>query len=208
MDTPAYSIALTGGIASGKSAVAERFAALGASVIDADQVARELVARGSPALEEIVAVFGHAVLAADGTLDRAALRERIFAAAEARTRLNAILHPRIRAELHARACALAPDRYALLAIPLLAENHAQYAWADRVLVVDVPRELQLARLLARDRIAPHLAHAMLDAQASREQRLAIADDIIDNSTSLAALDRTVQALHARYLALAQARARG
>jgi len=202
-----FSIALTGGIASGKSAVAERFAARGANVIDADRVARELVARGSPALAEIVALFGHGVLAADGTLDRAALRERIFAAADARARLNAVMHPRIRDALRERAQAAGSARYNLLAIPLLAENQAHYAWVDRVLLVDVPRELQLQRLIARDRVDAGLAQAMLAAQASREQRLALADDIIDNTGSIATLDARVAALHARYLELAQGRRR-
>lgn len=207
MTVTPFSIALTGGIASGKSAVAERFAARGANVIDADRVARELVARGSPALAEIVALFGHGVLAADGTLDRAALRERIFAAADARARLNAVMHPRIRDALRERAQAAGSARYNLLAIPLLAENQAHYAWVDRVLLVDVPRELQLQRLIARDRVDAELAQAMLAAQASREQRLALADDIIDNTGSIATLDARVAALHARYLELAQGRRR-
>lgn len=207
MTVTPFSIALTGGIASGKSAVAERFAARGANVIDADRVARELVARGSPALAEIVALFGHGVLAADGTLDRAALRERIFAAADARARLNAVMHPRIRDALRERAQAAGSAGYNLLAIPLLAENQAHYAWVDRVLLVDVPRELQLQRLIARDRVDAELAQAMLAAQASREQRLALADDIIDNTGSIATLDARVAALHARYLELAQGRRR-
>ena len=197
-----FTVALTGGIASGKSAVSERFAALGANVVDADVVARELVAPGSPALAEIVAAFGNGVLAADGSLDRRALRERIFENDEARGRLNAILHPRIRATLRERAQATREGSYALLVIPLLAENREAYAWVDRVLVVDVPREVQFTRLIARDGVTPKLADAMLDAQAMREQRLAMADDVIENNRSLDDLDHNVAVLHERYLALA------
>lgn len=197
-----FTVALTGGIASGKSAVSNRFGALGANVIDADIVARELVTPGSPALAEIAAVFGDDVLAADGSLDRRALRERVFENDAARARLNAILHPRIRAALRERAEATREGSYALLVIPLLAENRAQYAWADRVLVVDVPRAVQHARLVARDGITPALADAMLDAQATREQRLAIADDVIENDRSLGDLDERVALLHERYSALA------
>lgn len=198
-----FTVALTGGIASGKSAVSERFAALGANVVDADIVARELVAPGAPALEEIATTFGSDVLSADGSLDRRALRERIFDDDGARMRLNAILHPRIRGVLRERAQATREGSYAMLVIPLLAENREPYAWVDRVLVVDVPRAVQHARLIARDGITPALADAMLDAQATREQRLAIADDVIENNDTLAALDEAVHALHAQYRALAE-----
>jgi dephospho-CoA kinase len=170
-------------------------------VIDADLVARELVERGRPALQEIVAAFGADVLDTEGVLDRRALRERVFADAAARRRLEGILHPRIRDALRQRASAPC-DTYAMIVVPLLAENAAQYAWVDRVLVVDVPREAQLARLLARDAVSPATAKAMLAAQATREQRLAIADDVIENDRSLADLDDAVGALHARYLAMA------
>ncbi|MGN6520452.1 MAG: dephospho-CoA kinase [Dokdonella sp.] len=201
-----YTVALSGGIASGKSAAAERFAALGAHVIDADLVARELVEPGEPALQEIVANFGAGVLTAGGALDRRALRERVFTDAAARRRLEAILHPRVRETLRQRAdepC----GSYAMVVVPLLAENAEQYAWVDRVLVVDVPRETQLARLLARDGISPATAEAMLAAQASREQRLAIADDVIVNDGSLADLDAAVAALHERYAWAAATRLR-
>ena len=198
-----YTVALTGGIASGKSEVERRFMASGAAVIDADQIARELVEPGQTALTEIVSVFSASVLTADGRLDRHALRERVFANAEARHRLEAILHPRIRAEMKSRAKRAAGD-YVMLAIPLLAENPGAYAWVDRVLVVDVPREVQIERLLQRDGITMALAEAMLAAQANRDQRLAIADDIIDNSGPLAALDVVVAALHQRYRILGTA----
>lgn len=195
-----YAVALTGGIASGKSAVAERFAALGVAIADADIAAREVVQPGATALAEIVEAFGADVLDASGALDRRAMRSRVFADATARRRLESILHPRIRALLRQRSVeATAP--YALVVVPLLVEG-GRYEWIDRVLVVDVTRDVQKARLVARDGITPELADAMLDAQASREQRLAAADDIIDNSGTPADLDAKVQTLHAQYLARA------
>jgi len=201
-----FTVALTGGIASGKSAVSERFATLGANVVDADIVARELVAPGSPGLAEIAAAFGDDVLAADGSLDRRMLRERVFEDDAARGRLNAILHPRIRVTLRERAAATRIGSYALLVVPLLTENRDQYDWVDRVLVVDVPRSMQHARLVARDGITPALADAMLDAQATREQRLAIADDVIENAGTLTELDDAVRALHERYAGIEARRA--
>jgi dephospho-CoA kinase len=198
-----FTVALTGGIASGKSEAARRFAALGASVIDADDVARELVQPGTPALADIAAAFGAQMLDANGSLERTEMRALIFGDAEARRRLEAILHPRVRAEMLARTDA-ANGPYALLVIPLLVET-AGYDWVDRVVVVDLPRELQLARAIARDRMAPSLAEAMIDAQASREQRLAAADDVIDNGGTPDALDAQVVALHRKYTALAATR---
>jgi len=198
-----YTVALTGGIASGKSEAARRFAALGATVIDADVVARELVQPGMPALAEIAAAFGPQMLDESGSLERAEMRTLIFGDAEARRRLEAILHPRVRAEMLVRTDA-AKGPYVLLVIPLFVET-AGYNWVDRVVVVDLPRELQLARAIARDRMAPSLAEAMIDAQASREQRLAAADDVIDNSGTTNALDAQIAALHARYVELAASR---
>jgi dephospho-CoA kinase len=204
MQAPAYVVALTGGIASGKSAVTERFEKLGVEVIDADRVARELVAPGQPALDEIASAFGADVLDADGTLDRRRMRERVFADPSARRRLEAILHPRVRTELHERA-RLSTAPYVVLAIPLLAESEG-YDWIDRVLVVDVPRETQRQRLIARDGITPQLADAMLYAQASRERRLAIADDVVDNHGALSDLDAQIATLHRRYLSEARRQA--
>ncbi|MGB0134070.1 dephospho-CoA kinase [Dokdonella sp.] len=195
-----FTVALTGGIASGKSAVETRFAARGVDIIDADLVAREVIAAGTEGLAEVVAAFGSDVLAADGTLDRGAMRERVFADPDARRRLESIIHPRVRDAMRE---ALAGSRaaYAMLVIPLFVES-GEYAWVDRVLVVDVPREMQVARLLKRDGITRELAGKMLDAQATREQRLAVADEVIDNSGDLAALDDAVETLHQRYLELA------
>lgn len=195
-----FTVALTGGIASGKSEVERRFAARGVEIIDADIVARDVIAIGTPALAEIVEVFGVAVLGANGTLDRKAMRERVFADPDARHRLESIVHPRVRKVLE-EAAANVRSSYGMLVIPLFVES-GEYQWIDRVLVVDVPRETQIRRLLARDGITVALAEAMLDAQASREQRLAIADDVIDNNASLDALDGVVETLHQRYLSLA------
>jgi dephospho-CoA kinase len=201
----AFAIALTGGIASGKSATADRFARLGVPVFDADVIARELVVPGQPALAEIAAAFGAQMLTAAGELDRARLRARVFADAAARQRLEAILHPRIRAELlaHAQACTAA---YCILAIPLLVECRADYAWVNRVLVADVPPALQLQRLLHRPGIDRITAERMLGAQAPHEQRLAMANDIIDNTGPLTALDAVVARLHRLYLARTNAQA--
>ena len=198
-----YIIGLTGGVASGKSAVAAEFAVLGVHVADADLAARDAVAIGSPGLAAVVAAFGSKVLDASGALDRAAMRRRIFEDATARRTLEGIVHPQVRAALHAE-CEAAPGPYAIAAIPLLAEGGGRdaYAWLDRILVVDVPRETQLARLLRRDGIDEALAEGMLAAQASRAQRLAIADDIVVNDGSLEDLDRHVAALHTQYRALA------
>jgi dephospho-CoA kinase len=196
-----FTVALTGGIASGKSEAARRFAALGASVVDADLVARELVQPGMPALAEIASAFGGQMLDETGSLERAEMRALIFGDTAARRRLEAILHPRVRAEILVRTDA-AKGPYVLLVIPLFVET-AVYDWVDRVVVVDLPRELQLARAIARDHMAPSLAEAMIDAQASREQRLAAADDVIDNSGTPGALDAQVAALHERYATLAK-----
>jgi dephospho-CoA kinase len=197
-------IALTGGIASGKSATAQRFMQHGVPVFDADVAARDLVAAGQPALAEIAAAFGRDTVTAAGELDRARLRQIVFADAAARKQLEAILHPRIRARLieQVRACR---EPYCVLAIPLFAECRAHYAWVDRVLCTDVPRPVQLDRLLHRPGIDAATAQGMLDAQVSREERLALADDAIDNTGPLSALDAAVARLHRRYLALAAAR---
>lgn len=199
-----YVVAMTGGIAAGKSTVARCFEAFGIGVHDADVAARDVVAPGGAALAEIESVFGSSVLDATGALDRRAMRERVFADAGAREQLERIIHPRVRTWLQWRA-----DRdrgpYCVLAIPLLAENRAAYAWVDRVLLVDAPEPMQLERLMRRDGIAGDVAQRMLAAQASRAQRLAIADDVIRNDGDEAALQSAVATLHTRYLALAAAK---
>ena len=205
--TRILTIALTGGIAAGKSTVTRLFQQQSTIVFDADVIARNLVERGTPALAEIAATFGDDMLTASGELDRRQLRERIFADADDRRRLEVILHPKIRAEMRGQvASCTAP--YCLLAIPLLAESFENYTWVDRVLVIDVPREVQIARLMQRDGMTLDHAQRMLDAQATREQRLALADDVIDNSGALVTLDSIVRKLHRRYLALVDERTLG
>ncbi len=195
-------IGLTGGIGSGKSEVSRLFAEHAAPIIDTDVIARELVRPGQPALEEIVSAFGQGVLDARGQLDRAALRERVFSDPAQRRRLEAILHPRIRRRaLELAAGANAP--YCVLVIPLLAETGNDYP-LDRVLVVDAPEDLQLQRVQARDDLTPAQTRAILDSQAGREQRLAIADDVIVNDGGLERLREAVSALDRHYRELAAA----
>jgi dephospho-CoA kinase len=196
-----YVIALTGGVAAGKSAVSKRFEALGIHVYDADIASREVIALGTQGLQAITDRFGHDVLDASGQLDRAAMRKRVFGDDEARRALEAIIHPRVRARLHEQVLS---DRgpYCLLAIPLLAENIDHYRWVDRVLVVDAPEAMQLDRRVRRDGIDEGLARRMIERQATREARLTLAHDIIENSGDEAQLDLSVAQLHARYLDLA------
>lgn len=200
---PVFAIGLTGGIASGKSAVEAAFVQLGIEVVDADRVSRDLVEPGQPALAEIVQRFGIEVLDEQGRLDRPALRQRIFASIEERQALEAILHPRIRAEIHRR-CMAATSAYVIAAIPLLTEGGARHAypWLARILLVDVSLQTQLQRLMARDGIDATLAERMIAAQASRDARLAIADDILRNEDSLEALQQRVAGLDALYRGLA------
>jgi dephospho-CoA kinase len=203
----AFVVAVTGGIASGKSAACAVFARLGIAIADADAIAHALVAPGAPALAEIVAAFGAQVLDAAGGLDRARMRELVFADPAARARLEAITHPRIRTEL-ARACADAPGPYAIADIPLLAESSPEprthYPWLQRVLVVDAPVALQRERLLRRDGVDAGLAERMISAQATRARRLAIATDVLVNDGGLDALEAAVRRLDARFRALAAA----
>lgn len=202
MNARPFVVAVTGGIASGKSAVTRRFQALGVPVHDADVAAREVIEPGTPGLQAVVQAFGPDVLDRDGRLDRPAMRRHVFADDGARRKLEEIIHPRVREWLHDRAMAQ-HDPYCLLAIPLLVENMDAYRWVNRVLVVDAPQATQIARLVERDGIDAALAQRMLDRQASRAERLAMADDVIDNSGDEAALDDTVMALHRRYLAQAR-----
>lgn len=196
-------IGLTGGIASGKSEVTRRFEALGIHIADADVAAREAVAIGSDGLADVVDMFGAGVLAADGSLDRPAMRVRVFNDPDARKRLEGIIHPRVRELLHAT-CANATTPYAIAAVPLLAESGGRkaYPWLKRILVVDVPEALQLQRLLQRDGIDEELAREMMSVQASRQQRLAIADDVLVNDGALDQLDAHVAALDRLYRTLA------
>ena len=195
-----YRVALTGGIASGKSTVADLFAALGVPVIDTDVIARQVVEPSQPALAEIAATFGPDVLDADGRLDRRRMRERIFADPDAKRRLEAILHPAIRAEMEQQSMA-AQGPYQVLVIPLLTEG-GRRDHVDRVLLVDVPEELQIQRLMMRDGVSHEQAQASLNAQATRAQRLALADDVIRNTGRVDGLREQVAELHGKYLRLA------
>ncbi|QKT03033.1 dephospho-CoA kinase [Ectothiorhodospiraceae bacterium 2226] len=196
-------IGLTGGIGSGKSAVAARFAQFGVPVLDADELAREVVQPGQPALHEIVQAFGAEVLQADGQLDRARLRRLVFGNPEQRRRLEAITHPRIRAAMRARLAQLVAP-YCVVVIPLLLET-GQTDLVDRILVVDASPELQLQRAQARDGLPPQDIQAIIAAQVARPERLAAADDLITNDGTLADLQAQVDALHPRYLGLARER---
>jgi dephospho-CoA kinase len=193
-------IGLTGGIASGKSTVAQRFAELGVPVIDADESARIVVAPGSPGLAEVIGKFGENLLTTDGALDRPSLRNLIFSDPGRRHELEAILHPLIRADMEHRA-SVASGPYLVMAIPLLIENGGRER-VDRVLVVDVDEELQLKRLMERDGGTMEQAKAILAAQANRAIRLQFADDVLPNVGSLSELRYGVDQLHRRYLGLA------
>ena len=194
-------IGLTGGVASGKSLIQTAFESHGVPVLDADHVAREVVAPGQPALAEIAATFGADMLLPDGALDRRRMRERVFGDAAERQRLEAITHPQIRARMRAwLAVQTAP--YCMLSVAILVEARMNDL-VDRVLLVDAPVAQQLARLKSRDNIDEALAHAMLAAQATREQRLAVADDVIENGGALDFATTAVAQMHAYYLDLAR-----
>ncbi|WP_165460424.1 dephospho-CoA kinase [Atlantibacter sp.] len=195
-----YTVAITGGIGSGKTTVANKFAQLGVAVIDADIIARNVVEPGKPALETIARHFGATMLLPDGTLNRRALRERIFANPEEKAWLNALLHPLIQRETQDE-MARATSAYVLWVVPLLVENQLHHK-ADRVLVVDVEPETQIIRTMQRDNVSRPHAEQIIAAQVSREARLAIADDVIDNSGRSDAVDAQVKHLHQRYLQLA------
>lgn len=195
-----YTVALTGGIGSGKSTVADAFSCLGINVIDADILARQVVEPGTPALAAITEHFGHNILTTEGELNRRALRERIFTNPEEKTWLNALLHPLIQQETQ-RQLRQATSPYVLWVVPLLVENKL-YERADRVLVVDVSRETQLLRTMQRDNVSQEHAENILAAQATREARLAVADDVINNNGTPDAIASDVARLHAHYLELA------
>lgn len=194
-------IGLTGGIASGKSTVADFFAELGAAIIDTDVIAREVVVPGSPALGEIREQFGDGVIRADGTLDRGEMRRIVFADNARRHALESILHPRIRDET-LRQADVAEGPYQIIVVPLLVDSPFQ-EFVDRILVVDCNPDEQLERLLQRDVGDMRQAKRIIAAQASRDERLAIADDVIDNSGALAETRERVEQLHRYYLQLAE-----
>ncbi|ADD75898.1 CoaE [Pantoea ananatis LMG 20103] len=196
-------MALTGGIGSGKSTIAGYFAASGVDIIDADVIAREVVEPGTPALQAIIERYGDAILTEQGTLQRSRLREIIFATPDEKTWLNALLHPLINARTQ-QLKAQAASPYVLWVVPLLVENRLQRQ-ADRVLVVDTDEETQLRRTLQRDNVSLEQAKRILAAQATRQQRLDCADDIIDNSGAPEKALPQVAKLHQLYLKLAATR---
>ncbi|WP_423978912.1 dephospho-CoA kinase [Klebsiella aerogenes] len=195
-----YTVALTGGIGSGKSTVADEFAHLGVTVIDADIIARQVVEPGTPALLAIAERFGPQMINDDGSLNRRRLRERIFAHSEDKAWLNTLLHPLIQQETR-RQMQASTSPYLLWVVPLLVENRLTDK-ADRILVVDVPKETQIERTIRRDGVSREHAEHILAAQATREQRLAAADDVIENMGSADAVASHVARLHDKYLMLA------
>jgi dephospho-CoA kinase len=190
-------VGLTGGIGSGKSTIAERFADLGVPVIDTDRLARELVTPDQPAYDEIVEYFGNDCLLEDGSLDRAWLRQRIFSDPPAKQRLEAILHPRIRQRMQELVAEIRAP-YCIVVIPLLLEAR-QADLVDRIVVVDVPEKVQIKRAAVRDSLPHHVILDIMATQATRETRLAAADDIIDNDTDPATLDKRIQELHMQFM---------
>lgn len=195
-----FVVALTGGIGSGKTAVSDQLARLGAGIIDTDVLSRELTAPGTPTLSKIFEAFGEEASLPDGALDRAYLREKVFQDADARGRLETILHPAIRARMLERLASIEAP-YAVLVIPLLFET-GQETLADRVLVVDIPEEQQIERVRLRSGLSRAEIERIIESQVSRQRRLAGADDVIDNSGPQCALATQVEKLHEQYLRLA------
>jgi dephospho-CoA kinase len=196
-----YTIGLTGGIGSGKSTVAGLFAKLGVQVIDTDEIAHELTRAGGEAIAPIRAAFGAEAITTEGSLDRARMRRLVFRDAQARKRLEAILHPLIRAE-SVRRVERAASPYVILVIPLLVEAGVDRSRTARVLVVDCAEDLQIERVMRRSGLPEAEVRAILASQATRERRLAAADDVIDNSGAPELLEGQVSRLHEKYLTLA------
>ena len=196
-----YVVGLTGGIASGKTTVADKFAELGITLVDADIVARQVVAAGTPGLVAISDHFGAAILLDDGSLNRALLREKIFSNDNDKRWLNQLLHPLINTELQ-RQLRASGSVYTLLVVPLLVENDLTHL-CDHVLVVDVDEATQLSRTMQRDKVSEQQARAILAAQASRQQRLAVADSVIENK-DIRLVAGKIQSLHEKFLELASA----
>ena len=198
--TPAFSVGLTGGIGCGKSTVADLFAALGATIVDTDVIAHALTAPQGAAMSAIVAEFGPDFAQPDGALDRARMRTLVFSDARARARLEAILHPRIRAATEAAGQA-ATGAYVIYVVPLLIESGSWRERVTRVLAIDCSEDTQVARVMQRSQLSADEVRAIMATQVTRARRLAEADDVVDNDAGLDALRAQVQALHERYLAL-------
>jgi dephospho-CoA kinase len=199
---PSFSIGLTGGIGCGKTTVADMFAALGASVVDTDQIAHSLTAPHGPAMPAILAEFGAAFATPDGALDRAKMRALAFSEADARRRLEAILHPRIREATYA-AAALATGPYVIFVVPLLIESGNWHGRVTRVLVIDCPETLQISRVMIRNGLQEAQVKAIMAAQVTRTERLAAADDVITNDDGLEALGPQIERLHRFYLTFSE-----
>lgn len=195
-------VGLTGGIGSGKSAAAEEFGRLGATVVDTDAIAHELTQAGGAAMQQVRALFGDGYVDARGAMDRAKMRALAFQDPAARKRLEQVLHPMIRAESERRIAA-ASGSYVILVVPLLVESGNYRQRVARVVVVDCPEMVQIERVRQRSRLTDEEIRRIIRSQASRDDRLAAADDVIDNSASLDALHKQVRELHARYLELAR-----
>lgn len=202
----AFVVGLTGGIGSGKSAATACFAAYGVDVVDADVIAHELTAAGGAAMPALLAAFGAEVAAADGALDRGRMRRLVFADKRARARLEAILHPLIRG-LSGERCRLAGSPYVILAVPLLVESGGYRERCDRIVAVDCPESLQISRVMSRNRLSAAEVRAIMLTQASRGERLAVADDVIANDGDLAHLETQVDKLHQAYLRLSSQKAK-
>lgn len=190
-------VAVTGGIGSGKTEVCKAFMALGVPVVDLDHIARDMSAPGSPAMQAVRAQFGDAMFNADGQLDRAKLRELVFAEPDALDQLNQIMHPAIRLEA-IRQIAQHTETYVVLAIPLLVESRDDWSMIDHVLVVDCDEQTQLVRVIQRSQLSEGMAQAMIAAQSSREERLAIADSVIENDQTLDNLQEKVLEFHKNF----------
>jgi dephospho-CoA kinase len=198
-----FSVGLTGGIGSGKSLVADMFAARGAAVVDTDQIAHQLTAPDGIAIPSIRAGFGDDFITAAGAMDRAKMRERVFADSAAKKQLEAILHPLIRIETE-REAANVQGFYLMFVVPLLVESGSWKTRTSRILVVDSPEQLQVSRVMKRNQLPEAQVRAIMATQASRETRLAAADDVIINDRNVAALVPQVERLHALYKSLAKA----
>ncbi len=196
-----FIVGLTGGIGSGKSTVADAFVALGAGLVDTDVIARELTLADGKAMPALIAEFGPDIVAKDGAMDRSAVRQRVFADPSARERLEGILHPLIR-QMSTERCVAATAPYVVLAVPLLVESGDYHQRCDRIVVVDCPETVQIERVMARNGLSIDEVRAIMAAQATRQQRLAAANDIVVNDGARTKIYEQVNLLHLKYLALA------
>ena len=206
MTAARFAVGLTGGIGCGKTTVSDRFAALGAAIIDTDVIAHALTAPQGAAMPALVAAFGPACALPDGALDRVRMRELVYADPGAKLRLEAILHPRIRAATLA-AAAVADGHYTIFVVPLLIESGGWRERVARILAIDCPEQVQVARVMARNNLTEEQVRAIMATQVSRAARLAAADDVLRNDGDLASLDTQIAELHAKYLAFAEKMAR-